>query len=482
MELAHLPVQRAAGDAQMRRDLAEIAVVQGNGVGDDVARRLIEGGMRQGMGHGLDGGRRSSGNRLGQGFDEMDGQMLHFDGHAAGDQQRALAGVVQFPNVARPGIVLQDLHGIAGDARDRKAQIEALAGNDAVGQKLDVVLALPQRRNDDFHDIEPIIQVLPEEGLFHERFELDIGRGDDPDIDMGRLGIADTDDFALLQNAQQLRLHLQRQAVDLVEKQRPAGGEFHLAEHAVLARAGKGSTDVTEQFRFDQIARNGGTRDGHEGTIRHTARVVNGLGKEFLAGAAFSRQQDAGLCGRGPFRQLHLFEQDGVVAFDVREGVLGVIAADVLGDVDQLAKAWNGDDGSAIFAVAKPDRHEAAQPVLRTAGRFHFQIGGLHAALLHDVPDLDHIGRGKQRLDRFADETCVHIVMEKGRVGIGMGDGAGLVHRDHRFGQGIERGLQHGVEPLHIVEEPVFPQTDADPVGAGFGQGQRMNVFLRNMA
>ena len=63
--------------------------------------------------------------------------------------------------------------------------------------------------------------------------QIAMGRGNDPRVRLDRLAPADGRVFALLQNAQQLRLRLDRHIADLVEKQRAA---FRLLELAGAAR------------------------------------------------------------------------------------------------------------------------------------------------------------------------------------------------------------------------------------------------------
>ncbi len=61
---------------------------------------------------------------------------------------------------------------------------------------------------------------------------------------------------ALLQHAQQARLHRQRHVADLVEEQRAAVGLLDAADGAFLARAGEGAADVAEELGLDQVLGN----------------------------------------------------------------------------------------------------------------------------------------------------------------------------------------------------------------------------------
>ena len=53
--------------------------------------------------------------------------------------------------------------------------------------------------------------------------------GDEPHVDADRLDAADALELALLQRAQELHLHLDRDLADLVEEERAAVGELEAA-------------------------------------------------------------------------------------------------------------------------------------------------------------------------------------------------------------------------------------------------------------
>ena len=121
-------------------------------------------------------------------------------------------------------------------------------------QDEDVVAALAQRRNLDREHRQPEEQVLAELPLGHPLLEVAVGRGDDADVDVQRLGAADPLETPLLERAQDLRLQRQRQLADLVEEQRAAMRQL---EPAGLARrrAGERALLVAEQLGLEQRSR-----------------------------------------------------------------------------------------------------------------------------------------------------------------------------------------------------------------------------------
>ena len=82
-------------------------------------------------------------------------------------------------------------------------------------------------------DVEPVVEVLAEVARRDLLLEVAVGRGDQAHVDLDRLDAADALELALLERAQQLHLHLDRDLADLVEEQRAAVGQL---EAAGLAR------------------------------------------------------------------------------------------------------------------------------------------------------------------------------------------------------------------------------------------------------
>ena len=105
-------------------------------------------------------------------------------------------------------------------------------------------------------DIEPVEQVGAEPLRRNLRLEVDLARGDEAHVERHGLVGAEARDDALLEDAQQLRLQVERHGADLVEQDGAAARMFELA----VARpqgAGKGARLMAEQFAFDQVCRAG---------------------------------------------------------------------------------------------------------------------------------------------------------------------------------------------------------------------------------
>ena len=88
--------------------------------------------------------------------------------------------------------------------------------------RLDVRAPLPQRRHGNDDDAQAIEEILAELALRHALLQVDIGCRDDADVHAGRPRFPDRQDLSLFEEAEELRLHVDRQVADLVEEDRAA--------------------------------------------------------------------------------------------------------------------------------------------------------------------------------------------------------------------------------------------------------------------
>ena len=140
----------------------------------------------------------------------------------------------------------------------------------------------------------------PEKEVFAEiaggdlLFEIAVGGGDDPQIDLRRTGFADFDEFAAFEYAQQLGLQLDGHFADFVEKQR---SPVSLLKKPFLVFRGARETPgaVPEQFAFEQLLGDGRTVDRHERLLGAGTGMVYRLREDLLAGSGFAGEQDRGV-------------------------------------------------------------------------------------------------------------------------------------------------------------------------------------------
>ena len=141
------------------------------------------------------------------------------------------------------------------------------ARREVVDQRRDVFAALAQRRHVNVNDAQPVEQVLAELARGDALGQVAVRRRDDADVHVMRAPIvrADRLDFAVLEEAQQQRLHAQAHLPDFVEEERAAVRELQLAE-LVAVGAGEAALDVAEQLGLEERLGQPGAVDGDERT------------------------------------------------------------------------------------------------------------------------------------------------------------------------------------------------------------------------
>ena len=161
-----------------------------------------------------------------------------------------------------------------------------------VDERRNLLAPLAQRRQPQPDDVEAVEEVLAEPALGDQRFEVGVGRGDDADVDLDRLRLAEAVHFVGLEEAQQLGLELGPDLGNLVEEERAAGGGADDAVEGVLG-AGEGALAIAEQLALEHLARHGGAVEGHERLGGAAGGAVDGAREHFLAGAGLAGEQDA---------------------------------------------------------------------------------------------------------------------------------------------------------------------------------------------
>src|SRR4029077_11514978 len=82
----------------------------------------------------------------------------------------------------------------------------------------------------DWDHVDPVVEVLPEPAVLDRLFEVDVGRGYQPELGLDRLAPSDAFDLALLDGAQQLGLQVQAEVADFVQEERAVRRQLELAE------------------------------------------------------------------------------------------------------------------------------------------------------------------------------------------------------------------------------------------------------------
>ena len=164
-------------------------------------------------------------------------------------------------------------------------------------------LPLPQRRDRDGKDVEPIVKVLPKPAFADLFLKVSIGRCDDPHIDFDGMGRAQALKLAMLNHPEQLCLQLQRQLPDLVQAKGGTMGDF---EPADLPGIGPGKCPLltAEQFALNQIARQGGTVDRDQWPFLTGTHVVDGGSDQLFSRAGLPEDENRCVRGSNLFRPI----------------------------------------------------------------------------------------------------------------------------------------------------------------------------------
>src|SRR5262249_4406840 len=127
-------------------------------------------------------------------------------------------------------------------------------------QRRNVVPAVAERRQLQRENAQPVVEVLPKGFLAHGLKQVAVGCRQNPHIDPDRSTTANAVEFALLQDAEQLRLGVRRQLADLIEEDRAAMRQLESA-HAPGEGACKGTLLVAEQLALHEPCRKSGAVD-----------------------------------------------------------------------------------------------------------------------------------------------------------------------------------------------------------------------------
>ena len=161
-------------------------------------------------------------------------------------------------------------------------------------QRHDVFLALTQWRQEQRHNIQPVIKVFAKYSARDRIFEISIGGGDQAHVHFDGMSTAQAHKAAFFEHAQKLRLNAGRHGGDLVQKQRSPMRALQQAFFAA-ARVGEGARLEAKKFTLQQRIGQCGAIEFQQGHRRPRARVMNGLREHALAGPTLALQQDGGV-------------------------------------------------------------------------------------------------------------------------------------------------------------------------------------------
>ena len=343
-------------------------------------------------------------------------------------------------------------------------------------QERDVLDSLAQGRDGDGHHVEPVVEILAK-GALADLFEkIFMGGADQPDIHRDDLDAADPGHPFFLDDPQQHGLLLERHVADLVEKQGAAVGQLELAGFAAPACPGKGAVLVAEQLAAYQFPGDCPAVEGNERRGLAPALVMDGLGKNLLAGARLALEQHVGSGLRREFGQFDRLLHLPAFADDVVELQRGGIAAEAM---DQMLDRLDRPQGDVAAGDRSPDRLRSVRPKPDTGtGRCRYRGGFL-------FPDAAWTSQGNSFSLSVADEQPGKFdTLEFRPVSANNTLGCRvqfryrpvLVKNQHAVGDHIEKADQFPVSHRQLVILHLDPQLGDDRLGGGHHHAEGMQM------
>src|SRR5262245_5033742 len=221
-------------------------------------------------------------------------------------KHRALDGVLELPDVARPLRRLERPHGVARQGAQTVPLAAARLGAERGGHLGDVLAPFGQRRHADGDDIEPIEQILPELPVRHRTLQIHVRPRDDTDVGLHWHRAPQRIVLLRLEQVEERRLRTQRHVADLVEEERSVLGLGDEAD-PVPGDVRRRTTLRSEQLALHQRFRQRRAVHHDERTARTGAVVVNEASEQGLPRSRVAGERH--VPGRG--RRDRHFAQDG---------------------------------------------------------------------------------------------------------------------------------------------------------------------------
>ena len=320
-------------------------------------------------------------------------------------------------------------------------------------QQRDVLPPLAQRGKLNGDHVQPVVQVLPKPSGGDLFRQIARGSGDQAHFHPGRLHPAHAFELALLDGAQELHLHLDRDLPDLVEEQRAAIGQLEAAGLA-LHGAGERPFFESEQLGLDQLARDRCAIDLDERPVAAAGLFVQRGCDQLLARAALALDQHRGGRVRHLGDDLLQLDHPLALADDLGEPPPWLVGNDVPGVQVGLARGL-GDDRLQLGMLERLGDEVEGAGLHRLDGAVHAAVRRDHDHRYVRVGD-HHLAQQRQSIHPWHHQIGDHHV---GAVAVERRQCFLAVRCDLDL---VTLALQRGREDL---AEALFIVDDENPVG-----------------
>src|SRR5262249_10000087 len=205
-------------------------------------------------------------------------------------------------------------HRFLGEAHLTLVKFLGGAGDEVIRKSRDLIAALAQGRDAKPDDVQPVEEILAKAPVPDGVLDVRVGGGDDSGVDVNGRRFAERVDLAGFEEAQQLRLQVEAELGDLVEKE---GAVLRRADdpEVVAVGARERAAAMAEHLAFEQLVWDRGAVEGDERLLRAGREAVNRAGDNLLASAALASDEHANIRRRdatGEGHQVtHLATDDG---------------------------------------------------------------------------------------------------------------------------------------------------------------------------
>ena len=207
---------------------------------------------------------------------------------------RAGDDILQFAHIARPAVSQQ--YGLRPPRQPEN--ILSISGVVFLQEKLHqqryIFQPLGQRGNADLYGAQPVKQIFAKASRQHLRAQIPVCSGDQPNVDVPYFGRPDSLNLAVLNHAQQLRLHRHGSFSHFVQEHGSAVGILEQARPRVRG-PGKCPAHVPEELAVQQCVHHCGTVAHCQLLLARRADLVDGSGDQLFARSRRSHQQDIGI-------------------------------------------------------------------------------------------------------------------------------------------------------------------------------------------
>src|ERR1700728_971648 len=143
------------------------------------------------------------------------------------DQEGVMDNIFQFARIARPGVSTnQYIDRVRAQRGILQPQSFSINSEKVSRQRENVTRPFAQRMDVQRGNLEPVVKILAETSCGNRILKVYVGRGYHANVNRNRTTRTQPDHLPLLQHAEQLHLHGERQIADLIQEQRSAPSRF----------------------------------------------------------------------------------------------------------------------------------------------------------------------------------------------------------------------------------------------------------------